>query len=399
MGESDGAPSDYPDAPNWRPAMTVWLINQLINALALMAAVLLLVLLIAQYVLTLIYPDRDIHGLALIINVIIGIFLLVPLSLLAFGAVALHRYRPTGFVYQLLAGAVVGLYGVLISGGLPTPQFIGIGGIGLGAILAAPAVAGLLAARRPSSGTSTATPARQISEPFTRFAILRESGAMNTETLTRQQIADAGLDGWAYLVHYGSGALQTRIHTKNFTTGLQVVNAIGQAAEQMNHHPDLDLRFSRVDVRLTSHDAGGVTEHDLRLARRISDIAAAAGAEAECRSISNIELGLDTPEHEKIAPFWAAVLDGRHVSGDGWADVGDPNQALPLIWFQRSGSEEPRQRWHPDIWVNPAQVRPRIDAALAAGGTLVSDQHAPSFWVLSDPDGNKVCLCTWQDRD
>jgi len=69
------------------------------------------------------------------------------------------------------------------------------------------------------------------------------------------------------------------------------------------------------------------------------------------------------------------------------------------VWFQASGSEEPRQRWHLDLWVDPAQVQPRIDAALAAGGTLVSEAEAPSFWVLADPQGNRACLCTWQDRD
>jgi 4a-hydroxytetrahydrobiopterin dehydratase len=79
--------------------------------------------------------------------------------------------------------------------------------------------------------------------------------------------------------------------------------------------------------------------------------------------------------------------------------VGDPHQAQPLIYFRRSGSQEPRQRWHPDVWVDPSQVQPRIDAALAAGGTLVSDGHAPGFWVLSDPDGNTVSLCTWQPGD
>jgi 4a-hydroxytetrahydrobiopterin dehydratase len=228
---------------------------------------------------------------------------------------------------------------------------------------------------------------------------MRKGWAMSTETLTGQQVADAGLDGWAYLTAYGAGGLQSRLHTKDFATGLQIVNAIGQAAEEMDHHPDLDLRYSRVDVRLTSHDAGGVTERDLRLARRISEIAAAAGAEVECRTISLIELALDTPHYDKLGPFWAAVLDAQHVTGDGFADVGDPNQALPLIWFQPSGSEEPRQRWHPDVWIDPAQVQPRIDAALAGGGTLVSDEQAPAFWVLADPDGNKVCLCTWQSRD
>ena len=41
----------------------------------------------------------------------------------------------------------------------------------------------------------------------------------------------------------------------------------------------------------------------------------------------------------------------------------------------------------------------RARRLVAAGGELVSDAEAPSFWVLADPDGNKVCLCTWQNRD
>lgn len=220
---------------------------------------------------------------------------------------------------------------------------------------------------------------------------------MDTKALNGQQIIDAGLDGWAFLVHYGLFRLHTRINTGSFSAGLKLVNEIGTAAEELNHAADLDLRPSRVDVRLTSgYDAHGVTELDVRLARRVSDIAAAAGAELESRSISCIELALDTPDHDRIAPFWAAVLDRKIVSGDGWADVGDQHQVLPLIWFQRSGSEEPRQRWHLDVWVDPGQVRARVDAALAAGGTLVrQDQGA----TLSDPDGNKVCVCTWTPTD
>lgn len=220
---------------------------------------------------------------------------------------------------------------------------------------------------------------------------------MSMKALTGKQIAAAGLDGWAFLLSYGQGGLQTRIHTANFAAGLQVVEEIGRAAEEMNHHAELDLRPFRVDVRLTSREGGGATESDVTLARRISDITAAAGAELECRTVSRIELGLDTPAYDKIAPFWSAVLDGEHVIGnDDWGDVGDTRQALPMVWFQRSGSEEARRVWHPHVWVDPAQVRPRIDAALAAGGTLVSDEGAPSSWVLSDPDGNQIYLCTWQ---
>ena len=213
--------------------------------------------------------------------------------------------------------------------------------------------------------------------------------------LTGQQIADEGLAGWAYLL----SGLQTRIHTKNFATGLSVVDAVGAAAEEMNHHPDLNLRYTHVDVRLTSHDEHGVTDRDIRLARAVSSIAAAAGVRLDSSGVSRLELALDTPASESIVPFWAAVLATEHLSGPDFGDeLRDPADGLPTVWFQKSGSEEPRQRWHLDLWVDPAQVQPRIDAALAAGGTLVSDEEAPSFWVLADPQGNRACLCTWQDR-
>ena len=218
---------------------------------------------------------------------------------------------------------------------------------------------------------------------------------MSTTKLTGQQIADEGLDGWANL----AGGLQTRIRTRSFAAGLSVLNAIGAAAEELNHHPDLDLRYTHLDVRLSSHDVRGITARDIRLARRISSIAADAGVDLGCESLSRLELALDTPAYSAILPFWAAVLAMKDQTDAGYDDeLRDPYDALPVLWFQASGSEEPRQRWHPDVWVDPAQVQPRIDAALAAGGALVSDDQAPSFWVLADAEGNRVCLCTWQER-
>jgi 4a-hydroxytetrahydrobiopterin dehydratase len=208
--------------------------------------------------------------------------------------------------------------------------------------------------------------------------------------LTGQQIADQAPAGWTYLL----GGLQTRIRTRDFAAGLAVVNAIGAAAEAMDHHPDLVLRYTHVDVRLTSHDVGAVTGRDLRLAGTISTIAADAGTATDSVSVARLEMALDSPDIAAIQPFWGAVLAMEADDND----LRDPFGALPTMWFQESGGEEPRQHWHPDVWVDPAQVQPRIEAAIAAGGTLVSDEEAPSFWVLADPQGNKVCLCTWQDR-
>jgi 4a-hydroxytetrahydrobiopterin dehydratase len=213
--------------------------------------------------------------------------------------------------------------------------------------------------------------------------------------LTGPQIAAEGLTGWVLLL----GGLQTRLVSRDFATGLALTNAIGAAAEEMNHHPDVDLRYPHVDVRLTSHDEGGVTERDVRLARTISRIAADAGVSLETRGVTRLEFALDSPSAKAVLPFWGAVWGAEHGTGpDADDELVDRSGVLPTIWFQESGSEEPRQRWHPDLWLDPAEVQPRIDAAVAAGGTLVSDEKAPSFWVLADPEGNRVCLCTWQDR-
>ncbi|GAA2641007.1 4a-hydroxytetrahydrobiopterin dehydratase [Paractinoplanes durhamensis] len=212
--------------------------------------------------------------------------------------------------------------------------------------------------------------------------------------LTGQQVAAEGLTGWTHLYN----GLQTRVGSGGFAAGLALVNAIGAAAEEMDHHPDLDLRYTHVDVRLTSHDTGGVTARDVRLARTISALVADAGLTHSSTGLTWLEFGLDSPDFAVVAPFWEAILGFERRTGDYDEEVADPSGALPTIWFQQSGSAEPRQRWHPDLWIDPSEVQPRIDAAVAAGGTLESDSEAPSFWVLADPQGNRVCLCTWQDR-
>ncbi|GEA79873.1 4a-hydroxytetrahydrobiopterin dehydratase [Cellulomonas uda] len=209
------------------------------------------------------------------------------------------------------------------------------------------------------------------------------------DKLTGQQIADAGLTGWVYL----PGGLHTRIATGDFAAGLALVDRIGAAAQEQDHHPDLDLRYAFVDVRLTSHDAGGVTDADVRLARDISRFAADAGHQLRGAERSLVELALDSPDHAEVRGFYTAAL-----AYTGEDDLSDPAGALPTVWFQWSGTQEPRQRWHLDVWVDPGEVQPRIDAALAAGGRLVDDSHAPSFWVLADAQGNRLCLCTWQER-
>ncbi len=214
------------------------------------------------------------------------------------------------------------------------------------------------------------------------------------EKLTSRQILDARLDDWRKLAQ----ALHARFLTGDFVTGLKFVTAVGDAAERANHHPDVTLTYPFVDVKLISHDVSQVTQRDIDLARRISDIARQQGLDAKPSALSELELALDTADLGGVGPFWAALLTGSPESliSD---EVGDPSGRVPPLWFQHTDAHEtPRQRFHIDLWVPHDISEERIAAAVAAGGRVIDDEEAPSFVVLVDPEGNKACVCTFLNR-
>jgi 4a-hydroxytetrahydrobiopterin dehydratase len=111
-----------------------------------------------------------------------------------------------------------------------------------------------------------------------------------------------------------------------------------------------------------------------------------------------LEIGLDSADAAAIMPFWRAVLGLRDSPLHD--ELIDGTGILPTLWFQSTEPhDEPRQRFHLDIRVPPEEAFARVEAALAAGGTLVSDDRAPTFWVLADAQGNKACVTTWTGRD
>jgi 4a-hydroxytetrahydrobiopterin dehydratase len=173
---------------------------------------------------------------------------------------------------------------------------------------------------------------------------------------------------------------------------------VTEAAERANHHPDVKLTYPYVDLKLISHDVSRITQRDIDLARRISEIADEQGIGVEPSAVAELELALDTADLAAVGPFWAALLTGRcdSLKGD---DVVDPGARVPLLWFQHTDAHEtPRQRFHIDLWVPHDVADERIAAAVAAGGRVIDDGEAPSFVVLADPEGNKVCVCTCLGR-
>jgi 4a-hydroxytetrahydrobiopterin dehydratase len=56
---------------------------------------------------------------------------------------------------------------------------------------------------------------------------------------------------------------------REFLTGIDFVNAVAKAAEAADHHPDIDIRYTKITFALSTHSAGGITQKDLDLAKRI----------------------------------------------------------------------------------------------------------------------------------
>lgn len=74
-----------------------------------------------------------------------------------------------------------------------------------------------------------------------------------------------GLPGWARKGESLSKTYQLR----DFAAAMALVNRIAEEAESANHHPDIDIRYSKVSLTLSTHDAGGITQNDLDLAKAI----------------------------------------------------------------------------------------------------------------------------------
>jgi 4a-hydroxytetrahydrobiopterin dehydratase len=215
------------------------------------------------------------------------------------------------------------------------------------------------------------------------------------QTLRYPQVEAEGLADWRFLLNH----LHARFRTGSFVKGVELVNQVADAAEQANHHPDVVLTYPHVDVTLVSHDVGGVTSRDLDLARRISAIAADLGLEPAPRELSTLELALDVPDAAEVKPFWEAVLGYSDSQYD--TEIIDPGGRNNTLWFQSApgATGEVQQRFHLDIVVPREVAEERVQAAVTAGGTLVSTDDVPAFWVLADAHGNKVCVCTADGRE
>lgn len=208
--------------------------------------------------------------------------------------------------------------------------------------------------------------------------------------LTSTQASDQA-PRWRLVV----GRLHLSVAAPDFATALAFTDRVGAIADEVGHHPDIDLRWGFAHVATSSHDVGAITLRDIRLAQRIDAVVDEMGLDRVTTRLDQVEIAIDALDIDAVRPFWSAVL--------GWpgsGDLADPDGIGPTVWFQQMDSPRPqRNRIHVDVSVPHDAASERIENALSAGGRLVSDADAPSFWVLADPEGNEACISTWQGRD
>jgi 4a-hydroxytetrahydrobiopterin dehydratase len=165
-------------------------------------------------------------------------------------------------------------------------------------------------------------------------------------------------------------------------------------AEGSGRRPDVDLRSDGVTVRLKVSETGELSEGDVALAREISTAARELGLPVDLTGLQSYQIAIDALVIPDVKPFWASVLGYLQI-----ADIlVDPHFEGPTIWLQQMDAPRPeRNRIHIDLYLPEDQAHARIQAAVAAGGRIVNDAHAPGWWTLADPEGNEVDVAPWPD--
>jgi 4a-hydroxytetrahydrobiopterin dehydratase len=229
---------------------------------------------------------------------------------------------------------------------------------------------------------------------------VQKSGKSGGMKLAEIAEATDGL-GWRLVV----GELRTQVAAGSLAQAAAVAAQVADVAgEDAGGHLRLDVRKDRLHLALYTLEPGAVTARDVELAGAISAAVRDLGLvtdPGQDRTVQLMEIGIDTMDMTAIRPFWKAVLGYADEPGqDGPQNaIVDPDWQGPAIWFQQMDAPRPqRNRIHFDIRVPRDQAQHRIDAAIAAGGRVTYAEEAPAFWVLADPEGNEICVCTWEGR-
>jgi pterin-4a-carbinolamine dehydratase len=215
---------------------------------------------------------------------------------------------------------------------------------------------------------------------------------MSEERTTARAFHDAGgVDDWRVLF-WGAYA---HYRIDSFADGARLVAAIAEVADALGHFPDVDLRPQGVTVRTFSREDGALSERDIELARKISAVARELGLQPDPSQVQTVGIAVAQGAGVDVRPFWAAAFGYNHLGAE---DAIDPQRRNPHLWFHDLDPPKPgRGRVHIDVSVPADQAEARVAAALAAGGRIADDSHAPHWWMLASPDNHGVDIAAWPD--
>ncbi|WP_330475840.1 VOC family protein [Terrabacter sp. C0L_2] len=212
------------------------------------------------------------------------------------------------------------------------------------------------------------------------------------DKLSRRAASDA-LPTWRFLLQ----RMHLTVRAPDAAAAFGFVARVGEVTAALGRGPDVDVRGDVVHLAVSTPSVGGVTDDDIAVGHAVDAVVAELGLASEPGTLTVVEVAIDAMDIDAVRPFWDAVLGWDVVARD---DLQDPLRLGPAVWFQQMDEPRPqRNRIHLDVTVAHDEAPGRIERALAAGGRLVSDDRAPAFWILADPEGNEACVCTWQGRD
>lgn len=208
-----------------------------------------------------------------------------------------------------------------------------------------------------------------------------------------------GTQDWRVLSEGGCALFKT----ESMAAAAKFVSAISGLADVDAHHVDVDIRRDGVTVRLITYEPGymGMSRRDVDLARQISGLARDQGLAADPSAVQTLLLVPGAPDIAAVMPFWRAVLGYEPRMDSPDEDLVDPHRIGTPFWFETM--KEPRGDGggaiHVAVWLPYEQAEARVAAALAAGGHMVRDMYAPTWWTLADAAGNEADISTVENRD
>lgn len=206
----------------------------------------------------------------------------------------------------------------------------------------------------------------------------------------RDFLAADGVEDWVVL-HGGATAV---FRVQSLGEAARLAEAITKVPGLAGSAVVLTVAEASLTVRLT-RDVWQLEPQHIELARSVSSVARSHGAIGDRAAVQEVQLAIAAKPDAIDVGFWRAVLGYMPMAQD---NAIDPLGHGSTVWMQELDEVKPlRHAMHLDVSVAREHATLRLKAALAAGGRIVDESHAPSHWTLADRAGNRVCICAWPD--